>query len=95
MSTWPADLADAGLPGRSQATTLNRVVEALSNSTPTGPASAPSSSARHGSSGFEAATNIIVKQASRDMLYYVYGAVILLCLLTFRSLMGWSAPWCH
>jgi len=41
-----------------------------------------------GSSGFEAATNIIVEKANREMLYYVYGAVILLCLLTFRSVPG-------
>lgn len=41
-----------------------------------------------GSSGFEAATNIVVKKANREMLFYVYGAVILLCLLTFRSVAG-------
>ena len=38
-----------------------------------------------GSSGFEAATNIVVKKANREMLFYVYGAVIVLCMLTFRS----------
>jgi hypothetical protein len=38
-----------------------------------------------GSAGFEAATNIVVTKANREMLYYVYAAVILLCLLTFRS----------
>jgi predicted RND superfamily exporter protein len=41
-----------------------------------------------GSSGFEAATNIIVKKANREMLFYVYGAVIVLCMLTFRSVPG-------
>lgn len=41
-----------------------------------------------GSAGFEAATNIIVKKANTEMLFYVYGAVILLCLLTFRSVTG-------
>jgi predicted RND superfamily exporter protein len=41
-----------------------------------------------GSSGFEAATNIVVKKANREMLFYVYGAVILLCMLTFRSIPG-------
>ena len=40
------------------------------------------------SSGFEAATNIIVKKANTEMLFYVYGAVIVLCLLTFRSVPG-------
>ncbi len=38
-----------------------------------------------GSAGIEAATNIVVKQAMRDMLFWVYGAVILLCYVTFRS----------
>lgn len=38
-----------------------------------------------GSAGIEAATNIVVKQATRDMMYWVYGAVILLCWVTFRS----------
>ena len=41
-----------------------------------------------GSSGFEAATNVIVKKANTEMLFYVYGAVIVLCLLTFRSVPG-------
>ncbi|MCF8167870.1 MAG: MMPL family transporter, partial [Rhodoferax sp.] len=31
-------------------------------------------------------TNIVVKRASREMLFWVYGAVFLLCLVTFRSL---------
>ncbi|RJF95571.1 efflux RND transporter permease subunit [Noviherbaspirillum saxi] len=44
-----------------------------------------------GNGGIEAATNIVVKKANRDMLYWVYGAVILLCLLTFRS---WRATVC-
>jgi predicted RND superfamily exporter protein len=41
-----------------------------------------------GSSGFEAATNIVVRKANREMLFYVYGAVLALCLLTFRSVPG-------
>lgn len=44
-----------------------------------------------GSEGIEAATNQVVKQANRDMLWWVYGAVILLCLVTFRS---WRAVLC-
>ena len=44
-----------------------------------------------GSAGIEAATNIVVKQASREMLWWVYGAVVLLCLVTFRS---WRAVLC-
>jgi len=38
-----------------------------------------------GSAGIEAATNIVVEQANRTMLLYVYAAVIVLCLITFRS----------
>ncbi|WP_298378913.1 MMPL family transporter [Azospirillum sp.] len=38
-----------------------------------------------GSAGIEAATNIVVKQAWRQMLYLVYGAVMLLSFITFRS----------
>jgi predicted RND superfamily exporter protein len=38
-----------------------------------------------GSAGIEAATNISVRQANREMLFLVYGAVMLLCLVTFRS----------
>jgi uncharacterized protein len=38
-----------------------------------------------GSAGIEAATNIVVKDAWRQMLFLVYGAVVLLSFLTFRS----------
>lgn len=38
-----------------------------------------------GSAGIEAATNIVVKDAWRQMLFLVYGAVLLLAFLTFRS----------
>ena len=38
-----------------------------------------------GSAGIDAATNIVVKEAWREMLFLVYGAVILLCAITFRS----------
>ena len=38
-----------------------------------------------GTAGIEAATNIVVKQAWNRMLLMVYGAVFLLCLVTFRS----------
>ena len=44
-----------------------------------------------GNAGIEAATNIVVREANREMLFWVYGAVILLCLLTFRS---WRATVC-
>ncbi|MRW89787.1 MMPL family transporter [Duganella sp. FT80W] len=38
-----------------------------------------------GSAGIEAATNIVVHEAWRNMLLLVYGAVVLLCFITFRS----------
>jgi uncharacterized protein len=38
-----------------------------------------------GSAGIEAATNIVVGQAWGTMLVMVYGAVVLLCFVTFRS----------
>lgn len=38
-----------------------------------------------GSAGIDAVTNIVVQQASRTMLLYVYLAVILLCYITFRN----------
>ncbi|MCG2592391.1 MMPL family transporter [Ramlibacter sp. XY19] len=38
-----------------------------------------------GSAGIEAATNIVVRDAWRQMLVLVYAAVIVLCFLTFRS----------
>jgi uncharacterized protein len=39
-----------------------------------------------GTAGFEATTNIVVRQSMRAMLLWVYGAVILLCFVVFRSL---------
>ncbi|HSD39781.1 MAG TPA: MMPL family transporter [Rhodocyclaceae bacterium] len=38
-----------------------------------------------GNAGIEAATNSVVEAASHSMLLYVYGAVILLCFVTFRD----------
>ncbi|PWR18322.1 efflux RND transporter permease subunit [Zavarzinia compransoris] len=38
-----------------------------------------------GSAGIEAATNMVVREANHMMLLYVYGAVVVLCLVTFRS----------
>ncbi len=38
-----------------------------------------------GSAGIEAATNMVVKDAWRQMLFLVYGAVVILCFVTFHS----------
>ncbi|PWW15032.1 MULTISPECIES: RND family transporter [Pseudidiomarina] len=39
-----------------------------------------------GNSGIEAATNSVIESAQNKMMLWVYGVVIFLCLLTFRSL---------
>ncbi|HJV24529.1 MAG TPA: MMPL family transporter [Aromatoleum sp.] len=44
-----------------------------------------------GNAGIEAATNIVVKKANVEMLFLVYGAVIILAFITFRS---WQAVIC-
>jgi predicted RND superfamily exporter protein len=41
-----------------------------------------------GNAGVMASTNDVVKGAQMPMLIMVYGAIILLCLITFRSIMG-------
>lgn len=38
-----------------------------------------------GSAGIDAVTNIVVRDANRTMLFFVYLAVAVLCLITFRS----------
>jgi ABC-type branched-subunit amino acid transport system substrate-binding protein len=68
-----------------KAETLERVVGAVEGFI----AQQPQSDARFmlaaGSAGIDAATNIVVKRALREMLLWVYGAVLLLCWATFRS----------
>ena len=71
-----------------KAATLEGVVETLEQFNRDWPSADIEFLGAAGSSGFEAATNIIVKKANREMLFYVYGAVILLCMLTFRSVPG-------
>ena len=44
-----------------------------------------------GNSGIEAATNIVVKKANKQMLLLVYAAVVILAFITFRS---WRAVLC-
>jgi predicted RND superfamily exporter protein len=38
-----------------------------------------------GSAGIEAVTNIVVAKAQHEMLFLVYGAVVMLCFITFRN----------
>ena len=71
-----------------KAATLTRVVDTLEQFNEDWPSSKAEFLGAAGSAGFEAATNIVVKKANREMLFYVYGAVIVLCMLTFRSVTG-------
>ena len=68
-----------------KADTLERVVEVASNFSKNHSTEDRKFLLAAGSSGIEAATNIIVKRENRIMMIYVYIAVILLCLVTFRS----------
>ncbi|MFT3819553.1 MAG: MMPL family transporter [Rubrivivax sp.] len=68
-----------------KADTLTRVIEhvqafAAKNDTPDAKFKLAA-----GSAGIEAATNIVVKDAWRRMLWLVYGAVVVLTFVTFRS----------
>ena len=74
-----------------KADTLARVVDSVQGFAQANNSEQASFLMAAGSAGIEAATNQVVKQANRDMLWWVYGAVILLCLVTFRS---WRAVLC-
>ncbi len=68
-----------------KAETLSRVVDAVEAFAAANNTADVQFQLAAGSAGIEAATNIVVKKAMRDMLFWVYGAVILLCYATFRS----------
>jgi len=74
-----------------KADTLARVVDSVQTFAQANDSEQASFLMAAGSAGIEAATNQVVKQANRDMLWWVYGAVTLLCLVTFRS---WRAVLC-
>ncbi len=76
-----------------KASTLNSVVSTVQNF-----AEAPANQSKDfkislagGNAGIAAATNIVVAEASRKMLFLVYASVILFCFITFRS---WRAVVC-
>jgi predicted RND superfamily exporter protein len=71
-----------------KAQTLSRVVDTLEQFNADWPSADIQFLGAAGSAGFEAATNEVVKKANREMLFWVYAAVILLSLLTFRSIPG-------
>ncbi|MGH8344978.1 MAG: efflux RND transporter permease subunit, partial [Pseudomonas sp.] len=68
-----------------KAQTLNRVVEAVEQFAAEHNTENRQFLLAAGSAGIQAATNIVVKKANVDMLFYVYAAVSLLCLIAFRS----------
>jgi predicted RND superfamily exporter protein len=68
-----------------KAATLTSVVDAVETFAATHNTADVQFQLAAGSAGIEAATNIVVKKAMHDMLFWVYGAVILLCYATFRS----------
>ena len=74
-----------------KAETLTRVVDAVEGFIRTNSNPDERFMLAAGSAGIDAATNIVVKQAMREMLLWVYGAVVLLCWVTFRS---WRAVVC-
>ncbi|WP_154222182.1 efflux RND transporter permease subunit [Marinicella rhabdoformis] len=81
-----------------KATTINNVVDAVQAYQVANPASVNEEGALNegevkfrlatGNAGVMAATNDVVKGAQMPMLFMVYGAIILLCLITFRSIAG-------
>jgi predicted RND superfamily exporter protein len=74
-----------------KAETLTRVVDEVEQFMATNSTAEERFMLAAGSAGIDAATNIVVKQAMREMLLWVYGAVLLLCWVTFRS---WRAVVC-
>ncbi|RAR57876.1 hypothetical protein C7401_11495 [Paraburkholderia unamae] len=68
-----------------KAETLDRVIQAASDFAARHDTSERKFLLAAGNAGVDAATNIVVNEANHTMLLYVYGAVILLCAITFRN----------
>jgi predicted RND superfamily exporter protein len=68
-----------------KAETLTRVVDAVEAYAKANNSPAGTFLLAAGSAGIEAATNIVVKKASHEMMLWVYAAVTILCWVTFRS----------
>ena len=69
-----------------KAQTLDRVVDNVRAFSAEYPSDSVDFLLAAGNSGIEAATNKVIETAQIEMLIWVYGVVIALCLLTFRSL---------
>ena len=68
-----------------KAATLERVVAAVEDFRTTYDTGDVTFELAAGNAGVEAATNIVIEEAQTKMLLWVYGVVIVLCLLNFRS----------
>ncbi|MCZ6675275.1 MAG: MMPL family transporter [Verrucomicrobia bacterium] len=74
-----------------KADTINRVIQAIKLFRKNNPSEKVSFELASGNIGVMAAQNEVIAKAQFPILMYVFGAVILLCLLTFRS---WRAALC-
>lgn len=74
-----------------KADTLSRVAESVEHFASINDTAGVSFQLAAGSAGIEAATNSVVTRSNHQMLLWVYSAVIVLCLVTFRS---WRAVVC-
>jgi predicted RND superfamily exporter protein len=68
-----------------KAETLNRVIHHVQQFAAQNDSDAVKFLLAAGSAGIEAATNIVVKESWNRMLWMVYGAVVILAFITFRS----------
>jgi predicted RND superfamily exporter protein len=95
----PRQLVDAGFSllqvqvylADHKAETLKRVTAAVEDFARRNPSEDARFMLAAGNAGFEAATNAVVEKANREMLLWVYAAVVLLSYVTFRS---WRAVAC-
>lgn len=69
-----------------KAETITRVTDAVKKFRAENPSAKAKFLLASGNVGVMAATNEVVAAAQRPILYWVFGAVILLCLITFRSI---------
>jgi len=69
-----------------KADTLQRVVKKVSDFKQKNPQEGITFLLAAGNAGVEAATNIVIEEAQTEMLLWVYSVVIIICLITFRSI---------
>ena len=69
-----------------KAETLQAVTDAVQQFAAANPSPKAKFRLASGNAGVMAATNEVIRAAERPILYWVFGAVIVLCLLTFRSI---------